>query len=194
MSGPVAEVDFDAFVGEHRDKAISLAWRLLGGDRAAAEDVAQESFVRANRGLGSFRGEAKLSTWFYRIVVNEAHRYRRRSWFEGLLGGDVTEDLAAPECEGPDVLLRGRIAQALLALPRGQREAFVLVHLEGFTVREAAAISGRAEGTLKSHLHRALRALRERLADLDPSHADQASRGAHQAQGTPHSVRETSGS
>ena len=53
-------------------------------------------------------------------------------------------------------------------LPRGQREAFVLVHLEGYTVRETAEITGRAAGTIKSHLHRALKALRKELADLAP--------------------------
>ena len=54
------------------------------------------------------------------------------------------------------------------ALPRGQREAFVLVHLEGLTLVEAASATGRAVGTMKSHLHRALASLRERLADLAP--------------------------
>jgi RNA polymerase sigma-70 factor (ECF subfamily) len=64
--------------------------------------------------------------------------------------------------------LRRRVALALDALPRGQREAFVLVHLEGMTMREAAETTGRAVGTIKSHLHRALRNLRTQLADLDP--------------------------
>jgi RNA polymerase sigma-70 factor (ECF subfamily) len=51
-------------VNDHRDRALRIAWRLLGRDAAAAEDVAQEAFVRAYRGLGSFRGEAELATWF----------------------------------------------------------------------------------------------------------------------------------
>jgi RNA polymerase sigma-70 factor (ECF subfamily) len=64
--------------------------------------------------------------------------------------------------------LRERVARALEKLPRGQREAFVLVHLEGLTVAETAQATGRATGTVKSHLHRALETLRRELADLDP--------------------------
>jgi RNA polymerase sigma-70 factor (ECF subfamily) len=65
-----------------------------------------------------------------------------------------------------DPLLRRRIADALAQLSRSQREAFVLVHLEGFSVHEAAAVIGKPEGTMKSHLHRALQTLRSELADL----------------------------
>jgi RNA polymerase sigma-70 factor (ECF subfamily) len=65
-----------------------------------------------------------------------------------------------------DPLLRRRIAEALAQLSRSQREAFVLVHMEGFSVREAATVMGKPEGTVKSHLHRALQALRSQLADL----------------------------
>jgi RNA polymerase sigma-70 factor, ECF subfamily len=65
-----------------------------------------------------------------------------------------------------DPLLRRRIAKALAQLSRSQKEAFVLVHMEGFSVREAAALMEKPEGTVKSHLHRALQALRSELADL----------------------------
>ena len=160
---------FTAFVSAHRDRAIGVAWRLLGGDGAAAEDVAQEAFARAYRALGSFRGESSLPTWFYRILVNEAQRHRRWRWVRERFGGEMPEDPPDPSPPAAgDPALRARVAHAVMALPRGQREAFVLVHLEGLTLREAAEATGRATGTLKSHLHRALRALREQLADLDP--------------------------
>ena len=58
------ELQFAEFVATHRERARRLAWRLVGGDAAAAEDVAQEAFVRAWMGLGRFRGEASLGTWF----------------------------------------------------------------------------------------------------------------------------------
>ena len=63
-------------------------------------------------------------------------------------------------------MLRRRIAAALERLSAAQRETFVLVHLEGFSITEAAAVLGKAPGTLKSHLHRALVSLRETLGDL----------------------------
>jgi DNA-directed RNA polymerase specialized sigma24 family protein len=73
-----------------------------------------------------------------------------------------------------DPALRRRIGDAIAALPRGQREAFVLVHLEELTVAEAASATGRAVGTIKSHLHRALASLRDQLADLAREDADRA--------------------
>jgi RNA polymerase sigma-70 factor (ECF subfamily) len=66
------EQRFHMFVASHRDRARRLAWRLVGGDDAAAEDVIQEAFIKAYRALGQFREEASLATWFYRIVVRQA--------------------------------------------------------------------------------------------------------------------------
>ena len=173
LEGAVLAVDserFSAFVGEHRDRAVGLAWRLLGSEAsAAAEDVAQEAFVRAYRSLDRFRGEAALSTWFYRILVNEVNRYLRWRWVRDRFAAGSSEEPTGPTPEdASDPVLRKRVSRALESLPHGQREAFVLVHLEGFTVREAAELSGKATGTIKSHLHRALRSLRTQLAELDP--------------------------
>lgn len=167
------ERDFEAFVAEHHDRAVRVAWRLLGGDAAAAEDVAQDAFVRAHRALPGFRGDAKLSTWFHRILVNEVQRHRRWRWVRRRAAAVMPVDPPDPRAAPPrDAGLRARIASALEALPRGQREAFVLVYLEELTIAEAAAATGRAIGTIKSHLHRALRALRAELADLDPHSAE----------------------
>ncbi len=161
------EQRFADLVAGHRDRAVRLAWRLLGGDDAAAEDVAQDAFVRAWRGLSRFRGEASLATWLYRIVVRQAANHRRwRALRERWTAAQPTEPAdPRPEPSG-DPALRRRIARALDRLSRGQREAFVLVHLEDFTVRECSEVLGKPEGTVKSHLHRALVKLRQELGDL----------------------------
>ncbi len=168
---PVVELEleerFRLFVASHRDRAQRLAWRLVGGDDAAAEDVTQEAFVKAYRALGQFREEASLATWFYRIVVHQAYNYYRwrtvRETWSTLWNGRLPN--SAAQASG-DPLLRRRIARALAQLSRNQKEAFVLVYLEGFSVREAAALMEKPEGTVKSHLHRALLTLRSELADL----------------------------
>lgn len=161
------ELRFAAFVDAHRERARRLAWRLVGGDDAAADDVAQEAFVRAWLGLARFRGDASLGTWFYRILVRQAAQHRRWRGLRELWGGLGNPDAADPRPRPDgDPALRARIQAALAGLPRGQREAFVLVHLEEFTVAETAEILGKAVGTVKSHLHRALTALRRELGDL----------------------------
>lgn len=162
--------EFAEFVAAHRERALRLAWRLVGGDAAAAEDVVQEAFLRAHRNLAAFREEALLSTWFHRIVVNEARRHLRWRWVRERVAGDMPDDPRDPRgAVHGDPQLRARIGAAIQKLPRGQREAFVLVHLEDMTLAEAAAVTDRAVGTIKSHLHRATRALREQLGDLAPS-------------------------
>jgi len=165
------EARFLDFVHTHQDRAVRLAWRLLGGgDDRAAEDVAQEAFLKAYRGLPRFRDDAALSTWFYRILVNEARSHRRwravrQRWTALWTAGDDEPDAAAPGAE-PDPVLRRRLAATIERLPRGQREVFVLVYLEGFTLEQTAAQLGKALGTVKAHLHRALHAMRRELQDL----------------------------
>jgi RNA polymerase sigma-70 factor (ECF subfamily) len=160
--------DFLAFASEHQDAAIRMASRLLGGDRSAAEDVAQEAFLRAYTGLSRFRGDSSLRTWFYRILIREAQRHRRwqavrKVWSTSSLS---EAELPEPPRAVGDTALRGRLIAALERLTRRQREALVFVHLEQFTVNETAELLGTSPGTVKTHLHRALRALRLELADL----------------------------
>ncbi len=160
---------FQAFVSAHRERAVRLAWRLTGGDAAAAEDVAQDAFYKAYKGMAQFRAESGLATWYYRILVRQAQKYRRwRAVRERWSNLRVAEEPDSPRNKPPDPGLRRRIAHALNHLPRGQREVFILVHLEGFAANEAAAILNKSAGTVKSHLHRGLQSLRTALADLDP--------------------------
>jgi RNA polymerase sigma-70 factor (ECF subfamily) len=161
------EERFAAFVSAQRPRALRLAWRLVGA-QDAAEDVMQDALLKAYRGLHRFRGEASLETWFYRILVRQAHSYARWRLVRERWGGLwVADELPDPTPRAQrDAGLRRHIAEAMERLPRTQRDAFVLVHLEGFTVTEAATVMGKAPGTVKSHLHRALTSLRSRLEGL----------------------------
>jgi RNA polymerase sigma-70 factor (ECF subfamily) len=164
---PDLERRFRSLVVSHRDRALRLAWRLVGGDEAAAEDVTQEAFIKAYLGLSRFRGEAALETWFYRILVRQAHSYRRWRAVREIWSGGALDDPPDPFPTAPgDPALRRRIAAALDQLTNSQREAFVLVYLEGFRIRECAEVLGKPIGTVKSHLHRALAGMRRELAEL----------------------------
>ncbi len=151
--------------------AVRLAWRLVGGDDALAEDVAQEAFLKAFRALPRFRGEAELSTWFYRVLVHQAHSStrkratRRRLMQLFHIRGDAKSESTTPM---RDPGLQRRIGLALMQLTRAQREVFVLVHMEGRSVTQTAQLLRKAPGTVKSHLHRALEKMRGELCDLSP--------------------------
>lgn len=158
-----ATLSLDALVAAHGERAVRIASRFVRGDRAAAEDIAQDAFAKAWRALPRFRGEAELATWLFRVVVNESLSHLRRQKLR-----DRVVALFGPErpASAPprDPTLRARIEAALSTLTASERAVFTLVHLEGFTLEETAAVCGRAIGTVKSQLHRALVKLRRELA------------------------------
>lgn len=152
-----------------------LALRLMG-EADEAEDVLQESFIRACAHVDDFEGRSGLGTWLHRIVVNTAlMRMRRRDpdWVrldvpsgDGSTGlRDRLPDLGSgPADEALSAELREQLEHALLALPATLRAAFVLRDIEGMSTRDAAAALGIGESALKVRLHRAHQALRTPLA------------------------------
>lgn len=151
-------------IAEQRERAIKTAWQLTREDRSTAEEIVHEALLKATPRLDSIRDPDRIEAWFFRILTRTAlnhHRWRKtRDRIIGLLRVQPQRR----EAEG-DPILRNAIEDAMHALTDAQRTAFVLVHLQGFTVAEAAEICGRSEGTIKSHLHRALTALRGRLKE-----------------------------
>jgi len=157
------ERDQDAFrelVERHRDRAYALALRMV---RSApdAEEVAQDAFVRAWRALPAFRGDARFSTWLYRIVARCAldrsavlSRRRAREAPE-----EASWDVAAPESRPhPE---REAIERMLAGLTDPQRAAVVLFYYEDRSVEQVAEILGMPANTVKTHLSRARAALRK---------------------------------
>jgi len=149
---------------------VALATRMLG-DQAAAEDVAQEAFVRLWRQAGRWRPEARIGTWLYRVAHNLClDQLRRRGRLRTDPGEQATEAAeAVPDPAGdPTLALDERETTSLLeaaiqALPERQRTALTLVHYRNLPGSEAAAIMGVSLDALESLLARARRRLRSRL-------------------------------
>jgi RNA polymerase sigma factor (sigma-70 family) len=154
--------DPDAFgqlVRRHRDRMWAVAIRTLGEPEEAA-DALQEAFISAFRRADSFRGDAKVTTWLHRIVVNAClDRIRRR---QVRAADPLPEDqeraaeLAGPVRDDPAETRERRldVLNALKQLNPDQRSALVLVDMEGYSIEEAAAILGCAPGTVKSRCAR----------------------------------------
>jgi RNA polymerase sigma-70 factor (ECF subfamily) len=148
--------DPDAF-GElfrrHRDQMWALAVRVTRDPELAA-DAVQEAFIAAFRGAGSFRGEAAVTTWLHRIVVNSClDRLRRIKPVAHLPDADLSV-LPDPRDHHHSVEVRLDIRAALDQLPEGQRMALVLVDMHDLPIAEAASILNVAEGTVKSRCAR----------------------------------------
>jgi RNA polymerase sigma-70 factor, ECF subfamily len=162
QAGDVAA--FERLYREHAGRVYALALRLTA-DTHQAEEVTQDVFVRAWEKLGSFRAESAFSTWLHRLTVNEVLG-RRRS--EGRRGKRIVlaEDLTVYEVVRPSGAEGNRLdlEAAMGTLSEAARTVFVMHDVEGYTHGEIAEMTGRAEGTSKTLLHRARKALRERLA------------------------------
>ena len=165
---------FDLLLGPMIQSLYQFACRVLG-DRDLAEDVVQEALVKAYTGIARFRGDARFSTWVFRIVHNvctDAVRYRARRPHVPLVrpseDDDAGErDLVEP-APGPDAVVLERlgmevILKAIADLPQDQRILVVLRDVQGYAYEEVAALSGEPLGTVKSRLHRARAALRAAL-------------------------------
>ncbi len=156
--------DSDAFAQlyrAHHRRVFALCLRLAA-DASLAEDLTQEAFVKAWRSLGGFRGEAKFSTWLYRLTANTVISYQRRDgWWRALRSSEAPDEAVAPGSTAEALDLAAAIAR----LPLRARQVFVLIDIEGFSHEEASQALGMAVGTSKAQLFRARGLLRGMLGD-----------------------------
>jgi len=167
---------FDHIVRRHRAQVAGLAHRLLGWPDDV-DDVVQEVFLAALRGLPSFRGHSALATWLTRITINKCRSHRRRwllspaRWLNrGSAGsnGSARAVPQAPPADRPmlDLERFERVRRAIDRLPRRYREAVVLRYLEQMSIEAASEALSARPATVQVWLHRARRILRDSLADL----------------------------
>jgi RNA polymerase sigma factor (sigma-70 family) len=154
---------FETLLRRHYDRIQRIAWRLTG-TRAQAEDIAQDVCCTLVEKIGSFKGEAKFTTWLTGIVVNACRDHRRR----GLTLGRLRERLSvlaglAPPPDGRDAYRRTWIASALGQLDPLLRDTVVLVVGEDLTHAEAARALGVAESTVSWRMHEARRQLTPKM-------------------------------
>ena len=136
--------------------------RRIAGDEDLADDCAQEAWIRIFRAIGTFRGEARFSTWIHRIAVNAALQTVRGPQARRSRELPISEDLAV-EPKAGDPLLRRRLERALDALPDGMRRVIILHDVEGYTHEEIGNVLGVTSGTSKSQLFKARAKMRELL-------------------------------
>jgi RNA polymerase sigma-70 factor, ECF subfamily len=173
----IAAEDFDEIMRRHQRRVYRVLFVLLG-DADAADTLTQECFLRAYRRRESFRGECRIDTWLLRIAVNLAHdhrRSRRSSFWKRLVGLDDRSaetsviQFSDPRGSPEQVLLARRQLQAVWAaanrLPPQQRAIFLLRFAEEMPLAEISTVMRLKVGSVKAHLFRAIRAIREALKE-----------------------------
>jgi RNA polymerase sigma-70 factor (ECF subfamily) len=163
----------DTLIDRHQAKVLRVLG-FLGVPGQDREDVAQEVFVRVFRHLKSFRARQSFGAWIYRVTVNAAHDYRTRhgrrmagesGWDEGL--EEAADPRPGPAESARERELRQALDQALETLTVRERSVFVLRELEGLETAVVARSLGISTITVRRHLFRARRRLREALASLE---------------------------
>jgi RNA polymerase sigma-70 factor, ECF subfamily len=174
---------FEQLVKRYQDRVFNLAFRFLH-ERETAEEVAQDVFISIYKHIDSFKGEAKFSTWLFRVVTNHCHnksKYlrRRRHKLQDSLDapvdgeeGEMKRELPDDPSLSPEALSTRRnsneaIQEAISHLDEDHRVIVLLRDVEDMSYEEIGEILGLAEGTVKSRLHRARNELRERLSKMN---------------------------
>ncbi len=176
---------FDVLVQRYQKKALALALNMTGGNLEDARDITQDVFVKVYKSLKSFRFKSLFSTWFYRTLINQCHDFNRRKRLKNLIfkrldfvfkprknEKDREEEWIDPlKTSDPQKELERNeigmiIKKAVNQLPDGQRKVFILKNYLDMNINQIAEITGMAPGTVKSHLFRATRKLRESVGPV----------------------------
>ncbi len=143
----------------HKDYIYRLACGFIG-DSGLAEEITQEVFVRIFKGQSRWRPRAKFTTWIYRMTINTSRELARRKNREAKLIDKIKLENPKEYPVDPEDSRQATLQRILAQLPTRQREAVVLRYYEKLSIRETAKIMGCRQGTVKSHLHKALKNLR----------------------------------
>ncbi len=163
-----ALTDRDAFselVSRYADRIFNLAYRMTG-NRTEAEDMAQDAFLRAYRGLASFKPGNPFGAWLYRIAVNVCLSQRRQNnpAVEPIDENEAADTTAAVDDVVERRQVQATVQQAILSLPPMYRAVVILYHLEDRSYEDIATMLDLPINTVRTHLHRGRAMLRERLA------------------------------
>jgi len=166
---------FEVIVNRYKDRLYNFVVRFVG-DQQTAEDIVQDTFLRAYRNRGSFQAIAKFSTWIYTIAGNlaKSELRRRKRWRFLSLGSqdergaplELPDPGSRPDRSTETALAEVQIEEALARLPDRYREAVILRDVEGLDYDEIAKIIGCPLGTVKSRINRGRLRLQEELGEL----------------------------
>ena len=169
LMSAVSRADAEAFnelLIRFEKKVFALAWRLCF-DQAEAEDLTQETFLKIWQKAGSWKPEAKLETWIYRVLYNLFIDSRRRVKTQT---GELSEDIRSGDVSPEQALIRKRTAQqvarALNELPDRQKQALILCYYQGLKAKDAAEILSVSQSALEALLFRARQTLKDTLGKV----------------------------
>jgi RNA polymerase sigma-70 factor (ECF subfamily) len=167
---PSKEARLETLMREYGEKILHLAY-LMVKDRAIAEDITQEVFMKAYQAFDSFRGESSVKTWLYRIAMNESKKYLRSWSFRqifstlGQMRDEYMERVSYPDVESTVIsnMNKEDIAEAVMSLSPSYRQIITLYYYEDLSIKEVAQVLGISEAVVRAKLHRARKQFKKRI-------------------------------
>lgn len=158
---------FTFLVKKHQKLVSHLIYRIIH-QKEDVEDLSQEVFIKVYRNLKNYRGDSKLSTWIATIAYNTAISWYRKKSISEETELPETQQIVNPGLEAQEIMEKNELKRLILKkveeLPGHYRTIVTLYHLEEFSYKEIEEITGLPEGTVKTHLFRARKLLKEKLS------------------------------
>jgi len=161
---------FDEIIKKHQQKIYAVVFALVRNE-AETDEIVQQTFVNAFKGLKKFRADSSIETWIIRIALNNAKSYFRKrkflSFFYAPEGktADIKDDVQNTEKAAENEEIKKMVNKALAKLPFRQKEVFVMKHINGFSITEISQTLGIAEGSVKANIFKAIKNLQKYLED-----------------------------
>ena len=170
---------FSQLLDDYQQKVFSTCISFIP-NKEDAEDVAQEVFLEVFKSIAKFKGDAKLSTWIYRIATNKCLEFIRKkntkkrfAFMQSILGNEIPIDKTSyfTEFNHPGILLENKekskiIFKAINTLPESQKVVFTLAKIDGKSYQEIVEITGKSLSSIESIMFRAKKSLKEKLSDF----------------------------
>lgn len=151
---------FERLVNAYYEVMFKMAYKWCGNQRDA-EDITQEACIKLARGIGSYNGQSKFTSWLYMVVINTAKDFYK-SQNRHPEGSELLESIVGEDDNADDKLYAKQVLAAVHDLPEGEKESLLLVMGQGLSHKEAAKLSGVKESTISWRIHEA----RKKLEDM----------------------------
>ncbi len=164
--------NFNEIIKKYQQKIYAVVFAMVRNE-AETDEIVQQTFLNAFKGLKKFRGGSSVETWLVKIAMNNTRTYFRKRKFlsffydnEGKTA-DIKDDTQNTEKAVENEAVKKRIAKALTKLPFRQKEVFVMKHLNGFSIAEISQVLNIAQGSVKANIFKAIKNLQKYLEDYD---------------------------
>ena len=164
--------NFNEIIKAHQQKIYAVVFAMVRNE-AETDEIVQQTFISAFKGLKKFRSESSIETWLVKIALNNTRTYFRKRKFLSFFydnegnAADIKDETQNTEKAVENEAVKKGVAKAIAKLPFRQKEVFVMKHLNGFSIKEISQVLNIAQGSVKANIFKAIKNLQKHLEDFN---------------------------